>query len=56
MHASDLENNPILRWMRGHMKIANEYQGERRGCTLRYATPMFVVLEFAAEEMFRGLT
>lgn len=43
----DLEKNPILRWMRGHMNITNEYHGERffvlkRG--MRYVTPMFVVL------------
>lgn len=46
-HEPDLEKNPILRWMRGHMKISNEYHGERffvfsEG--MRYATPMFVVL------------
>lgn len=46
-HDPDLEKNPILRWMRGHMKIANEYHGEKffvfnEGA--RYATPLFVVL------------
>jgi tellurite resistance protein TerC len=46
-HDPDLEKNPILRWMRGHVKITNEYHGEkffvlRQGA--RYATPMFVVL------------
>ena len=46
-HEPDLEKNPILRWMRGHMKITNEYYGERffvlkEGA--RYATPMFLVL------------
>lgn len=46
-HEPDLEKNPILRWMRGHVKIANEYHGEKffvlkQG--VRYATPMFVVL------------
>lgn len=46
-HEPDLERNPILRWMRGHMKITNEYHGERffvfkEG--VRYATPLFVVL------------
>ncbi len=46
-HEPDLEKNPILRWMRGHMKITNEYHGEsffvfKEG--MRYATPMFVVL------------
>lgn len=46
-HEPDLEKNPILRWMRGHMKITSEYHGEsffvfKEG--MRYATPMFVVL------------
>jgi tellurite resistance protein TerC len=43
----DLEKNPILRWMRGHMKITDKYHGEtffvlKEGT--RYATPMLVVL------------
>jgi tellurite resistance protein TerC len=46
-HAPDLDKNPVLRWMRGHMNITNEYHGPdffvvKNG--LRYATPMFVVL------------
>ena len=46
-HEPALEKNPVLRWMRGHMKITNEYHGEKffvlkKG--MRYATPMFVVL------------
>jgi len=46
-HEPDLEKNPILRWMRGHMKITKEHHGEKffvlkQG--VRYATPMFVVL------------
>jgi tellurite resistance protein TerC len=46
-HEPDLEKNPILRWMRGHMKITTEHHGEKffvfeQG--VRYATPMFVVL------------
>lgn len=46
-HEPDLEKNPILRWMRGHMRITQEYHGEKffvwkNG--VRYATPMFVVL------------
>jgi len=46
-HEPDLEKNPILRWMRGHMKITNEYHGEKFFVVkegMRYATPMFVVL------------
>lgn len=46
-HESDLAQNPVLRWMRGHMRITDEFHGERffvflKG--LRYATPLFVVL------------
>jgi tellurite resistance protein TerC len=46
-HESDLAQNPVLRWMRGHMRITDEYHGERffvmqQG--LRYATPLFVAL------------
>ncbi len=46
-HEPDLEKNPILRWMRGHMKITNEYHGEKFFVLkegVRYATPLFVVL------------
>jgi len=46
-HEPDLEKNPILRWMRGHMKITNEYQGDKFFALkegVRYATPMLVVL------------
>ena len=45
--APDLEKNPLLRWMRGHMRIATGFHGERffivkKG--VRYATPLFLVL------------
>jgi tellurite resistance protein TerC len=46
-HEPDLEKNLILRWMRGHMKITDEYHGEKFFVLkegTRYATPMFVVL------------
>jgi tellurite resistance protein TerC len=46
-HEPDLEKNPVLRWMRGHVKITNEYHGEKFFVLkegVRYATPMFVVL------------
>ena len=46
-HKPDLEKNPLLRWMRGHMKITDEYHGEKFFVLkegIRYATPMFVVL------------
>jgi tellurite resistance protein TerC len=43
----DLPNNRVLRWMRGHMKITDDYHGHsfftfKDG--VRYATPLFVVL------------
>jgi tellurite resistance protein TerC len=46
-HETDLEKNPVLRWMRGHMKITDAHHGEkffvvREG--VRYATPLFLVL------------
>jgi tellurite resistance protein TerC len=46
-HEPDLEKNPVLRWMRGHLKITDEHHGEkffvvRQG--VRYATPLLVVL------------
>ncbi|MBK8960225.1 MAG: TerC family protein [Proteobacteria bacterium] len=50
-HAPDLANNPLLKWMRGHMKITDGLEGERffvmreeGGKWVRYATPMFLVL------------
>lgn len=46
-HQMDLEKNPVLRWMRRHMKITSELHREKffvlqQG--VRYATPLFVVL------------
>ncbi|HWQ94387.1 MAG TPA: TerC family protein [Gammaproteobacteria bacterium] len=46
-HEPDLSKNPILRWMRGHLKITEQYHGERFFVLkngVRYATPMFLVL------------
>jgi tellurite resistance protein TerC len=47
----DLEQNPVVKWLRGHMNITSELQGERffvfreqAGKLVRYATPLFVVL------------
>jgi tellurite resistance protein TerC len=43
----DLEKNPLLRWLRGHMRITPGFHGEAffvRVNGLRYATPMFLVL------------
>lgn len=46
-HEPDMEKNPVLRWMRRHMNITDEHQGEKFFITrqgMRYATPLFVVL------------
>ena len=47
----DLSNNPVIRWIRGHMNVTNELHGERffvrkqeSGKWVMYATPMFLVL------------
>jgi tellurite resistance protein TerC len=47
----DLANNPVVKWIRGHMNVTDELDGERffvmkrQGARLvRYATPLFVVL------------
>jgi tellurite resistance protein TerC len=46
-HEPDLEANPALRWIRGHMRIAPAYDGERFFTVhdgVRMATPLFVVI------------
>lgn len=46
-HQPDLAKNPILGWMRQHLRITNELQGERFFIVqkqLRYVTPLFLVL------------
>lgn len=43
----DLEKNPLLRWLRSHMRIAQDFHGQAffvRINGVRYATPMFLVL------------
>jgi tellurite resistance protein TerC len=47
----DLANNPVIHWIRRHMKISNELHGEQffvmkeeAGKLVRYATPLFLVL------------
>jgi len=47
----DLANNPVIKWIRRHMKVSNELHGERffimkeeAGKLVRYATPLFLVL------------
>lgn len=44
---SDLENNPILKWMRGHMNLTPDFDGEKFWVTrqgVRFYTPLFVVM------------
>lgn len=43
----DLENNPIIKWLRGHMKVTDRLHGEQffflqNG--VRYTTPLFLAL------------
>jgi len=44
---SDLAQNPILKWMRGHLRITHEYHAEKFTVMrdgVRWFTPMFLVL------------
>ena len=43
----DLARNPVIRWIRKHMRVTEAYHGERFFVMkdgLRYATPLFLVL------------
>jgi tellurite resistance protein TerC len=43
----DLEANPVLKWLRGHLRIAPDFDGERLTTTVnreRHFTPLFVVI------------
>lgn len=43
----DLESNPVLKWLRGHMKVTDRLHGERFFVMqdgVRYATPLFFAL------------
>lgn len=46
-HQPDLEKNPLLRWLRGHLRMTGNFHGEfffvRQNGVL-WATPMFLVL------------
>jgi tellurite resistance protein TerC len=47
--SSDLNNNGLLRWLRGHIRMVHEYHGDRFFVVrdgLRYATPLFIVVVF----------
>ena len=44
---ADLESNPVLHWMRGHLRITREYHGEQFAIMkdgVRWFTPLFLVL------------
>jgi tellurite resistance protein TerC len=43
----DLNSNPLLRWIRGHFKLTDEFHGEQFSVIkngARYFTPLFVVI------------
>ena len=43
----DLEKNPVLKWMRGHLSITKEFHGEKFTFMkdgVRWYTPLFIVL------------
>jgi tellurite resistance protein TerC len=45
--APDLDNNKLVKWLRSHMNISTEFQGEKffiRKNGIRYATPLFLAL------------
>ena len=45
--SSDLEKNPMLKWMRGHMNLTPDFDGEKFWVTrqgVRFYTPLFVVM------------
>jgi tellurite resistance protein TerC len=46
-HEPDLDKNPLLRWLRGHMRITPTFHGDAffvRQKGILWATPMFLVL------------
>jgi tellurite resistance protein TerC len=43
----DIEQNPVLKWLRGHMKITTQFDGEKLSTMIngvKHYTPLFVVL------------
>ncbi|MEI2457135.1 TerC family protein [Lysobacter firmicutimachus] len=45
--APDLERNPVLRWMRGHLRLTHEYSGDKLSILRdgrRWFTPLFAVI------------
>ncbi len=48
---ADFEANPLMRWMRGHLRLTNVYHGSALTVVkdgVRYFTPMFVVMGLIA--------
>lgn len=48
---TDFESNPLMRWMRGHLRLTNEYHGNALSVVkdgVRWFTPMFVVIALLA--------
>ncbi|SFN39550.1 TerC family protein [Dokdonella immobilis] len=48
---ADFEANPLMRWMRGHLRLSNEYHGSALTVVkdgVRWFTPMFVVIALLA--------
>ncbi|HEY0676622.1 MAG TPA: TerC family protein, partial [Immundisolibacter sp.] len=46
-HAPDLAKNPVLRWLRGHLRVTDDYHGDRftvRRDGVLWFTPLFLVL------------
>lgn len=46
-HEPDLANNPILKWLRGHVRITDDYHADKFWIVkkgVRWFTPMFLVL------------
>lgn len=46
-HEPSLDSNPVLKWMRGHLRITTGYHGEKftvRQDGVRWFTPLFLVL------------
>ena len=48
---ADFESNPVMRWMRGHLRLSPEYHGTKLSVVkdgVRWFTPMFVVIALIA--------
>jgi tellurite resistance protein TerC len=48
---ADFESNPLMRWMRGHLRLTDEYHGTALTVVkdgVRWFTPMFVVIALLA--------